>query len=161
MASFVGRAGHGFVIDRKWVGRQTMFTISFGVTGVLSFMNPPMDTFRLLCAYSVLFGFNHGIANSLMFAMMKLQVSNNEAAAALSFGTLVFYVANTIGGVSAGVLFDATGGYDIPFNFAGAAILSGTLILSVVFTINHWRKDRLYVQTRRRSLFLRSRLFAQ
>ncbi|XP_072024647.1 monocarboxylate transporter 13-like isoform X1 [Amphiura filiformis] len=161
MGSFVGRAGHGFVIDRKWVGRQTMFTVSFGVTGVLSFMNPLMDTFQLLCVYSVLFGFNHGIANSLVFAMMKLQVSNNEAAAALSFGTLVFAVANTIGGVLAGVLFDATGGYDIPFYFAGAAILSGTLILSIVFTINHWRKDKLNVQTRRRSLFLRSQLYAQ
>ncbi|XP_072021740.1 monocarboxylate transporter 13-like [Amphiura filiformis] len=147
--SFVGRAGHGFVIDRKWVGRQTMLTVSIGVTGVLTLMNPLMDTFRLLCMYSVLYGFNNGIANSLVFALMKLQVSNNEAAAALSFGTLVFTLSNTIGGVLAGVLFDTTGGYDIPFYFAGVVILSGTLLLSIVFTINHWRKDKLKkVQTR-------------
>ena len=102
IGSFIGRAGHGVIIDKGWVSRQVMFTVAFGATGILSLLNPLLDTFVLLGVFAGLFGIFHGIANSLVFAMIKLQVARTEAAAALSFGTLVLACSNTAGGVVAG-----------------------------------------------------------
>ena len=102
IGSFIGRAGHGVIIDKGWVNRQVMFTVAFGATGILSLLNPLLDTFVLLGVFAGLFGIFHGIANSLVFAMIKLQVARTEAAAALSFGTLVLACSNTAGGVVAG-----------------------------------------------------------
>ena len=102
IGSLIGRVGHGVIIDKGWISRQVMFTVTFGVTGILSLLNPFLDTYFLLGVFAGLFGLFHGIANSLVFAMMKLQVAKSEAAAALSFGTLVLACANTSGGVLAG-----------------------------------------------------------
>lgn len=142
VGSFVGRVGHGIVIDRGWMNREVLFTASFGITGLLSFINPFLDTFATLSVFSCLFGVFHGAANSLVFAMMRLQVAPSEGAAALSFGVLVLATANTIGGVLAGVLYDVTGNYDISFYFAGSVITIGTLILVVVFLLNHKKQKR-------------------
>lgn len=103
VGSFVGRVGHGIVIDRGWMNREVLFTASFGITGLLSFINPFLDTFATLSVFSCLFGVFHGAANSLVYAMMRLQVAPSEGAAALSFGVLVLATANTIGGVLAGM----------------------------------------------------------
>ena len=102
IGSLVGRGGHGVLIDRGLVRRDVVFIASFLLCALANFLNPLMDSFPTLSVFAVVFGVSNGVVSTLMFALIRLQVTAVQAPLALAFGTLVFAVSGMVGGVLAG-----------------------------------------------------------
>ncbi|XP_072024649.1 monocarboxylate transporter 13-like [Amphiura filiformis] len=144
VGSLAGRTGHGILIDKNLIQRDIMFIGAFVISAVINFLNPLLDTFSTLCVFAVIFGVSNGTVSSLMFAMIRLQVTDEQAPLALAFGTLVFAVSGMAGGVLAGLLFDKTGNYDISFCFAGAMLTAGSVLILVHILLTRRRtEDRI------------------
>ncbi len=103
IGGLVGRAGHGILIDKHLVERDVVFMGSFIISALVNYLNPLLDTFPTLCVYTVVLGVSNGTVSSLMFAMIRLQVTPDQAPLALAFGTFVFAASGMAGGVLAGM----------------------------------------------------------
>lgn len=127
--SMIGRAGHGWFVDRRYISAQTLMIINIVFCGIEAFAYGLTDKYIVLVALSFLFGVNTGVVVPLTFVIPRLLVKPHQVPPVIGLTLLIHALGNAAGPVVAGWLFDTTGNYQASFYTCGAVYAMAVLAL--------------------------------
>ncbi|XP_052782923.1 monocarboxylate transporter 3-like [Mya arenaria] len=140
LMSTIARILLGFIADFQCINRAKLCGAILVVNGCLLVLVPFSFNYASFVAFGVIFGFTAGGSNSLR-AVLIPHLFGVETAAD-TFGLCFFFSAISafVGLPKSGALYDATGGYILPFTVAGAEYaLSGLLVFSMPFFLRRFK----------------------
>ncbi|XP_072018243.1 uncharacterized protein [Amphiura filiformis] len=121
IGSLVGRAGHGWFVDKGFVTNEMLLVLCLGTCSVSTYLICFMTLFPVVALLATIQGMAMGIANTLCLGIMKTFAKPNFEETAVGMLYCIWGVGDLIGGVVAGYLYDLTGDYNVAFYFAGSA----------------------------------------
>ncbi|XP_038069856.1 uncharacterized protein LOC119739095 [Patiria miniata] len=149
IGSFVGRIGHGWFIDKRYITGEMAYALGLFVFCVTVSLMPAFVDFIPLAILALLLGAVAGTASSLVMVIVRAQVHLSDAAEALGIMLLFSSVGNVLGILVSGVAYDNTEQYDIAFFVAGGILLIASLLCVVVHFLQKAKrsKSRVYLPT--------------
>ncbi|XP_063913750.1 monocarboxylate transporter 9 isoform X1 [Zophobas morio] len=143
IANTVGRIILGYISDKPWVNRLTVYNWCLTLCGVATTLSAFCPTFYSLALYASVFGFTIGayvgLTSVILVDLLGLEKLTN------AFGLLLLFqgVASLIGPPIAGALYDITLSYNPGFFLAGITIsLSGVILFLIPLIYRHRERHR-------------------
>ncbi|KAK9303047.1 hypothetical protein QLX08_005153 [Tetragonisca angustula] len=132
ITSGIGRLLFGYIADLPKVNRILLQQISFLSIGALTMLLPVTRSFILLLLISLAMGLFDGCFISLLGPIAFDICGREGATQAIGFLLGMCSVPLTVGPPIAGLLYDHTGSYDIPFFLAGIPPIVGALTMFLI-----------------------------
>lgn len=132
ITSGIGRLLFGYIADLPKVNRILLQQISFFSIGALTMLLPVTRSFTLLLLISLAMGLFDGCFISLLGPIAFDICGREGATQAIGFLLGMCSVPLTVGPPIAGLLYDQTGSYDIPFFLAGIPPIVGALTMFLI-----------------------------
>uniref|UniRef100_A0A336MQP3 CSON004169 protein n=1 Tax=Culicoides sonorensis TaxID=179676 RepID=A0A336MQP3_CULSO len=141
-ASFFGRLLFGMVADLPRINRILLQQLAFVMIGLMTLLLPLTESFLLLCIFSLGMGLFDGCFISLLGPIAYDICGSAGATQAIGFLLGLCSVPLTIGPPIAGLIYDHTGSYTLPFVLAGVPPIIGALCMcSIHFVKEGPRKE--------------------
>ncbi|XP_076762667.1 monocarboxylate transporter 10-like protein kar isoform X2 [Xylocopa sonorina] len=119
ITSFIGRLIFGYIADLPRVNRILLQQISFFSIGILTMLLPVTPSFVFLLIISLTLGLFDGCFISLLGPIAFDICGQDGATQAIGFLLGMCSIPLTVGPPIAGLIFDHTGSYNLPFYLAG------------------------------------------
>ncbi|XP_072756701.1 monocarboxylate transporter 10 isoform X2 [Anoplolepis gracilipes] len=132
ITSGIGRLIFGYIADLPKVNRVLLQQISFLSIGILTMLLPVTKSFLVLLAISLGMGLFDGCFISLLGPIVFDICGRNDATQAIGFLLGMCSIPLTVGPPIAGLLYDHTGSYDLPFLLAGVPPIVGGLTMFLI-----------------------------
>ncbi|XP_003700995.2 monocarboxylate transporter 10-like protein kar isoform X1 [Megachile rotundata] len=132
ITSGIGRLVFGYIADLPRVNRILLQQISFLSIGVLTMLLPVTPSFLVLLLISLAMGLFDGCFISLLGPIAFDICGREGATQAIGFLLGMCSVPLTVGPPIAGLLYDHTGTYDLPFFLAGIPPIVGALTMFLI-----------------------------
>ncbi|XP_012168798.2 monocarboxylate transporter 10 isoform X2 [Bombus terrestris] len=132
ITSGIGRLVFGYIADLPKVNRILLQQISFLSIGVLTMLLPVTNSYVVLLIISLAMGLFDGCFISLLGPIAFDICGREEATQAIGFLLGMCSIPLTVGPPIAGLLYDHTGSYDIPFFLAGIPPIIGALTMFLI-----------------------------
>ncbi|XP_058123737.1 monocarboxylate transporter 10 [Anopheles ziemanni] len=132
ITSGLGRLLFGFIADKPGVNRVLLQQMSFVLIGVLTMCLPATGSFWLLLAIALAMGLFDGCFISLLGPIAYDICGPRGATQAIGFLLGMCSLPLTIGPPVAGMLYDKTGSYLLPFILAGIPPLFGASTMFLI-----------------------------
>ncbi|KAL0116712.1 hypothetical protein PUN28_009964 [Cardiocondyla obscurior] len=132
ITSGIGRLIFGYIADLPKVNRIFLQQISFLSIGILTLLLPFTKSFLMLLAISLGMGLFDGCFISLLGPIAFDICGREGATQAIGFLLGMCSIPLTIGPPIAGLLYDHTGSYDLPFLLAGIPPIVGALTMFLI-----------------------------
>ncbi|XP_011865071.1 PREDICTED: monocarboxylate transporter 10 isoform X2 [Vollenhovia emeryi] len=132
ITSGIGRLIFGYIADLPKVNRIFLQQISFLSIGVLTMLLPVTKSFLMLLGISLGMGLFDGCFISLLGPIAFDICGRNGATQAIGFLLGMCSIPLTVGPPIAGLLYDHTGSYDLPFLLAGIPPIVGALTMFLI-----------------------------
>ncbi|XP_011340800.1 monocarboxylate transporter 10 isoform X2 [Ooceraea biroi] len=132
ITSGVGRLIFGYIADLPKVNRILLQQISFLSIGVLTMLLPITKSFLVLLAISLGMGLFDGCFISLLGPIAFDICGRSGATQAIGFLLGMCSIPLTVGPPIAGLLYDHTGSYTLPFLLAGVPPIMGALTMFLI-----------------------------
>ncbi|XP_038069855.1 monocarboxylate transporter 5-like [Patiria miniata] len=142
IGSFVGRIGHGWFIDKRYITGEMAYALGLFIFCVTVSLMPAFVVFIPLAILALLMGSAAGTSSSLVMVIVRAQVHQSDASGALGIMLLFAAIGNVLGIFVAGVAYDSTESYDIAFFVAGGILLIGSLLCVVVHFLQKEKRSR-------------------
>ncbi|XP_052784504.1 monocarboxylate transporter 12-like [Mya arenaria] len=122
----------GFLSDRKWVNRSLLYSTALIICGCSTVAAPFMKSFWSLVLYSTLFGVFGGVTISLTSVLLTDIVGIEKLSDAFGMYSFISGISVFAGPPIAGVLYDISGSYMVPYVGAGVTIAASGAILLLI-----------------------------
>ncbi|XP_070540607.1 monocarboxylate transporter 13-like [Ptychodera flava] len=132
VASVVGRATHGFIIDRGIISPAQGLGGGLLVCGLVNIFSFPVQNFVGLAIFYGIFGLANGIFHPLTAVTLKDFLGAGKLPSALGTCNICFGLGGLIGPPITGWIFDVTGDYNNCYFYAGAMLCTAGLLLTLV-----------------------------
>lgn len=132
ITSGLGRLLFGYIADMPRVNRILLQQISFVSIGVLTMLLPVTPSFTVLLLISLAMGLFDGCFISLLGPIAFDICGRKGATQAIGFLLGMCSIPLTVGPPIAGLLYDQTGSYDLPFFLAGIPPIVGALTMFLI-----------------------------
>ncbi|XP_011051927.1 PREDICTED: monocarboxylate transporter 10 isoform X1 [Acromyrmex echinatior] len=132
ITSGIGRLIFGYIADLPKVNRIFLQQISFVSIGVLTMLLPVTKSFLMLLIISLGMGLFDGCFISLLGPIAFDICGRSGATQAIGFLLGMCSIPLTVGPPIAGLLYDHTGTYDLPFLLAGVPPIIGALTMFLI-----------------------------
>ncbi|XP_076167618.1 monocarboxylate transporter 10-like protein kar isoform X2 [Ptiloglossa arizonensis] len=132
ITSGIGRLLFGYIADLPKVNRILLQQISFVSIGILTMLLPVTPSFSVLLIISLAMGLFDGCFISLLGPIAFDICGREGATQAIGFLLGMCSIPLTIGPPIAGLLYDLTGSYDLPFYLAGIPPIVGALTMFLI-----------------------------
>lgn len=132
ITSGLGRLIFGYIADLPKVNRILLQQISFISIGILTMLLPVTKSFVMLLIISLCMGLFDGCFISLLGPIAFDICGRSGATQAIGFLLGMCSIPLTIGPPIAGLLYDHTGTYDLPFLLAGIPPIAGALTMFLI-----------------------------
>ncbi|XP_078046672.1 monocarboxylate transporter 10-like protein kar isoform X1 [Augochlora pura] len=132
ITSGLGRLIFGYIADLPKVDRIFLQQISFISIGVLTMLLPVTPSFMVLLLISLAMGLFDGCFISLLGPIAFDICGREGATQAIGFLLGMCSIPLTVGPPIAGLLYDHTGSYDLPFFLAGIPPIVGALMMFLI-----------------------------
>ncbi|CAL1677861.1 unnamed protein product [Lasius platythorax] len=132
ITSGIGRLVFGYIADLPKVNRILLQQISFVSIGILTMLLPVTKSFYVLLAISLGMGLFDGCFISLLGPIVFDICGRSGATQAIGFLLGMCSIPLTVGPPIAGLLYDHTGTYDLPFLLAGIPPIVGAFTMFLV-----------------------------
>ncbi|XP_031828818.1 monocarboxylate transporter 10-like protein kar isoform X2 [Nomia melanderi] len=132
ITSALGRLIFGYIADLPKVDRIFLQQISFVSIGVLTMLLPVTHSFIVLLLISLAMGLFDGCFISLLGPIAFDICGREGATQAIGFLLGMCSIPLTVGPPIAGLLYDHTGSYDLPFFLAGIPPIVGALMMFLI-----------------------------
>ncbi|XP_076243451.1 monocarboxylate transporter 10-like protein kar isoform X2 [Calliopsis andreniformis] len=132
ITSGIGRLVFGYIADLPRVNRILLQQISFFSIGVLTMLLPVTPSFTVLLLISLAMGLFDGCFISLLGPIAFDICGRKGATQAIGFLLGMCSIPLTVGPPIAGLLYDHTGSYDLPFFLAGIPPIVGALMMFLI-----------------------------
>lgn len=144
VADLFGRIASGLVADKRLVRKRNIVSVCILLIGVLIFMTPVAETFRIMLVMTIALGFVSG-SIIVLFSILTIEyVGLRRLPIALGTSALTVGVTTLFRPIVIGYFRDTLRTYDTLFHFVGIlALLAALLWLSEPFA-------RLWVTRRRK-----------
>ncbi|KAM4624479.1 monocarboxylate transporter 12-B-like [Polymixia lowei] len=138
----VGNITFGWLTDRNCLKayRTLCYTFSVGMEGLCCLFVPLLSSFSLLVPFSILYGYFDGAYVALIPVVTSDVVGVPCLSSALGVVYFLHAIPYLISPPVGGWLVDTTGSYMATFFLSGAALMTSSLVLSVVTGIRHCRR---------------------
>lgn len=100
--SMIGRAGHGWFVDKRYISAQTLMIINIVFCAIEAVAYGLTDEYIVLVALSFLFGVNTGVVVPLTFVIPRLLVKPHQVPPVIGLTLLIHALGNAAGPVLAG-----------------------------------------------------------
>ncbi|XP_012221889.1 monocarboxylate transporter 10 isoform X1 [Linepithema humile] len=141
ITSGIGRLFFGYIADFPKVDRILLQQISFISIGILTMLLPFTKSFYVLLAISLGMGLFDGCFISLLGPIAFDICGRNGATQAIGFLLGMCSIPLTVGPPIAGLLYDHTGSYDLPFMLAGVPPIVGALTMFLIRCVKENRNE--------------------
>ncbi|XP_076670114.1 monocarboxylate transporter 10-like protein kar isoform X2 [Andrena cerasifolii] len=132
ITSGIGRLLFGYIADLPRVDRILLQQISFVSIGVLTMLLPVTPSFTILLLISLAMGLFDGCFISLLGPIAFDICGREGATQAIGFLLGMCSIPLTVGPPIAGLIYDHTGSYDLPFFLAGIPPIVGALTMFLI-----------------------------
>ncbi|XP_053981938.1 monocarboxylate transporter 10 isoform X1 [Hylaeus volcanicus] len=132
ITSGIGRLVFGYIADLPRVNRILLQQISFVSIGILTMLLPITPSFTVLLVISLAMGLFDGCFISLLGPIAFDICGREGATQAIGFLLGMCSIPLTVGPPIAGILYDLTGSYDLPFFLAGIPPIVGGLTMFLI-----------------------------
>ncbi|XP_011701734.1 PREDICTED: monocarboxylate transporter 10-like, partial [Wasmannia auropunctata] len=132
ITSGIGRLIFGYIADLPKVNRIFLQQISFVSIGILTMLLPVTKSFPMLLVISLGMGLFDGCFISLLGPIAFDICGRSGATQAIGFLLGMCSIPLTVGPPIAGLLYDHTGTYDLPFLLAGVPPIMGALSMFLI-----------------------------
>ncbi|XP_025262262.1 monocarboxylate transporter 10 isoform X2 [Camponotus floridanus] len=132
ITSGIGRLIFGYIADLPKVNRILLQQISFISIGILTMLLPTTKSFLVLLIISLGMGLFDGCFISLLGPIVFDTCGRSGATQAIGFLLGMCSIPLTVGPPIAGLLYDHTGTYDLPFFLAGIPPIVGALAMFLI-----------------------------
>ncbi|XP_018356533.1 PREDICTED: monocarboxylate transporter 10 isoform X1 [Trachymyrmex septentrionalis] len=132
ITSGIGRLIFGYIADLPKVNRIFLQQISFVSIGILTMLLPVTKSFLMLLIISLGMGLFDGCFISLLGPIAFDICGRSGATQAIGFLLGMCSIPLTVGPPIAGLLYDHTGTYDLPFLLAGVPPIIGALTMFLI-----------------------------
>ncbi|XP_020295253.1 monocarboxylate transporter 10 isoform X2 [Pseudomyrmex gracilis] len=132
ITSGIGRLIFGYIADLPKVNRILLQQISFVSIGILTMLLPVTKSFVVLLIISLGMGLFDGCFISLLGPIAFDICGRGGATQAIGFLLGMCSIPLTVGPPIAGLLYDHTGTYDLPFILAGIPPIVGALLMFLI-----------------------------
>ncbi|XP_011146128.1 monocarboxylate transporter 10 isoform X2 [Harpegnathos saltator] len=132
ITSGIGRLVFGYIADLPKVNRILLQQISFISIGILTMLLPVTKSFVVLLIISLGMGLFDGCFISLLGPIAFDICGRSGATQAIGFLLGMCSIPLTVGPPIAGLLYDHTGSYDLPFLLAGVPPIVGALTMFLI-----------------------------
>ncbi|XP_060565303.1 monocarboxylate transporter 13-like isoform X2 [Ruditapes philippinarum] len=132
ISSIAGRVVLGYVADRPFANRMTMFKIALVISGISTALLPLFETLWLFLVYAVIYGISSGITLSLTSVVLADITGINLLADAMGLNNLFSAFGSLLGPPITGLLYDVTQTYTASFLAAGFAMTTSGILLVLV-----------------------------
>lgn len=136
ITSGIGRLVCGYLADLKWVNRIYLQQISFVVIGLLTMVIPFTASYNLFLAICSAIGVVDGCFISLLGPIAYDICGPRGATQAIGFLLGMCSIGLTAGPAIAGMLYDLTHSYTLPFVLAGFPPLIGAVMMCMMNFVN-------------------------
>ncbi|XP_052784506.1 monocarboxylate transporter 12-B-like [Mya arenaria] len=128
----IARVLFGFLSDRKWVNRFLLYSTALIICGCSTVAAPFMKSFWSLVLYSTLFGVFSGVTVSLTSVLLTDIVGIEKLSDAFGMTSFISGISVFAGPPIAGLLYDISGSYMVPYVGAGVTIAASGAILLLI-----------------------------
>lgn len=135
MSSICGRIILGCFADKPSVNRLLMFKICLLISGISTALNPLFNNIWLMLIYAVIFGASTGFTISVTSVILLDLVGLEHLTDAVGLVSLFQGIGSLLGPSVAGLLYDMTGSYTVPFLTAGASLTFSSLLMFLTATV--------------------------
>ncbi|XP_070150511.1 monocarboxylate transporter 10 isoform X1 [Polyergus mexicanus] len=135
ITSGIGRLVFGYIADLPRVNRILLQQISFISIGIFTMLLPSTKSFFVLLTISLGMGLFDGCFISLLGPIVFDICGRSGAAQAIGFLLGMCSIPLTVGPPIAGLLYDHTGSYDLPFLLAGIPPIVGALAMFLIYFV--------------------------
>ncbi|XP_011644781.1 monocarboxylate transporter 10 [Pogonomyrmex barbatus] len=132
ITSGIGRLIFGYIADLPKVNRIFLQQISFLIIGILTMLLPVTESFIVLLVISLGMGLFDGCFISLLGPIAFDICGRSGATQAIGFLLGMCSIPLTVGPPIAGLLYDHTGSYKLPFLLAGVPPIVGALTMFLI-----------------------------
>ncbi|CAL7940712.1 unnamed protein product [Xylocopa violacea] len=132
ITSCIGRLVFGYIADLPRVNRILLQQISFFSIGVLTMLLPVTPSFVVLLVISLALGLFDGCFISLLGPIAFDICGQEGATQAIGFLLGMCSIPLTVGPPIAGLIFDQTGSYNLPFYLAGIPPIVAALTMFLI-----------------------------
>ncbi|KYN03577.1 PREDICTED: monocarboxylate transporter 10 isoform X1 [Cyphomyrmex costatus] len=143
ITSGIGRLIFGYIADMPKVNRIFLQQISFVSIGILTMLLPITKSFLMLLIISLAMGLFDGCFISLLGPIAFDICGRSGATQAIGFLLGMCSIPLTIGPPIAGLLYDHTGTYDLPFLLAGIPPIIGALSMFFIRCVKENNEESL------------------
>ncbi|XP_077990999.1 monocarboxylate transporter 12-like [Glandiceps talaboti] len=143
----IGRGGHGFLLECKYITGPSLYAISLVIGGVVSLLSGFANTFVTYAAVSAMIGLTSGTYVPLVPVFLAEFTAKEKMTGALALCKLSLG-AGLVGTPIAGWMYDSTRNYDYVFYFAGISLCVGGFMILLMPYLKR-------VETRRRTIIER------
>lgn len=141
ITSGIGRLFFGYIADFPKVDRILLQQISFISIGILTLLLPFTKSFYVLLAISLGMGLFDGCFISLLGPIAFDICGRSGATQAIGFLLGMCSIPLTVGPPIAGLLYDHTGSYTLPFVLAGIPPIVGALTMFLIRCVKEKREE--------------------
>ncbi|TKS89301.1 Monocarboxylate transporter 12-B [Collichthys lucidus] len=141
----VGNITFGWLTDRRCLKpyRLASYVFSVGMEGLCCLFVPLLRSFPLLIPFAVLYGYFDGAYVALIPVVTSDLVGTPYLSSALGVVYFLHAIPYLVSPPIGGWMVDLTGSYTATFFLSGAAMLSSSLVLSIVAVIRHCRRCKM------------------
>ncbi|EDW83659.2 uncharacterized protein Dwil_GK13560 [Drosophila willistoni] len=132
ITSGIGRLIFGVIADMPGVNRMYLQQLSLVCIGLMTLMLPLTSSYGVLLFFALLMGLFDGCFISLLGPIAYEICGPSGATQAIGFLLGLSSIPLTLGPPVAGMIFDSTGSYTVPFILAGLPPLVGSSLLFLV-----------------------------
>ncbi|XP_022089978.1 monocarboxylate transporter 12-B-like [Acanthaster planci] len=135
VGAFIGSVSHGWFIDKGYISPVIAYILAILGNTVTSFILPPLVTFGPLAATCVFFGFSTGVAEPLIFAILRVLVQPSEVAGATSILLVCWGTGEIIGATIAGWIYDNLASYNNAYFVSGSVYTLAATLAAVIYCL--------------------------
>ncbi|KAJ8682293.1 hypothetical protein QAD02_018085 [Eretmocerus hayati] len=135
ISSGIGRLIFGYIADMPRVNKILLQQISFVSIGILTMLLTTISSYSTLLIISLGMGLFDGCFISLLGPIAFDICGQKDAAQAIGFLLGMCSVPLTVGPPIAGIIYDHTGSYQLPFFLAGVPPILGALAMFFIYRV--------------------------
>jgi len=125
----IGRFVGGISAERSKINLTYVYTIFTTVAGVVTIATVPVNSFKWMYFYAICCGITSGVANSMIYVTTHKLFGSFYGNRIWTYVNVMVALGAAGGPTLAGVLFDATHSYNLPFNIAGSVFIASGVVM--------------------------------
>ncbi|KAM3606555.1 uncharacterized protein V6R79_018617 [Siganus canaliculatus] len=142
VCGILGNITFGWITDRKCLQRYRMlcYLVAIGMEGLCCMFLPLLNSFSLLVAFSILYGYFDGAYVALIPVVTSDVVGSTFLTSALGFVYFLHAIPYLISPPIGGWLVDSTGDYEATFFLCGTSFMCSSVVLAAAMLVRRCQR---------------------